>query len=138
MKYFNQWIEVRPNFEYYQLDYLNNVKPDEILNSTDHDDLYSIWINSSITNLAQFYLYVVDNYPQSILLLELKMSALYTNENNPFNNINYTLDSWVYLFNHDFIQMIPERKIKKGSMKTIISKNKIPTFVNRIRYYLNN
>jgi hypothetical protein len=136
IKYFDKFLEVKPNFEYYQLDYLRTVKPSSVLNNTDRDELYQLYIISTIDNLATFYLYVVDNYPRSIPLLELKMASLYTNENNPFQNISYTLDSWSYLYNNNYIQLIPEYKVKRGAIKNLIVKNKIPQFQNRIRYYL--
>ncbi len=137
-KYYD-FIEVVPNFDYFQLDYLYGVNISDVIKSSDHDELYRISKSTTATNLADFYIYVVENFPKLISVLENKMDIVFDPEKNPFKNISYNLDAWLYLYNRNLINQIPPEKdfaVKKGSFKKLIGDKKIPKFKNRLRSYL--
>lgn len=130
---------ITPNFDYSQLDYLNSYNANLILNKTERDELYNIYLSSNTQTVSEFYLYVVDNYPQFLDSLESKISVIYPKKLNPFVNISYKLDSDIYLYNSKIIMQIRSSnfKIKKGQFKKLISDDKIFQFKNRLRTYLN-
>ena len=136
-----QFDTVVTNFDYTQLDYLFELPIDEYIKPTDLNELYRIAQISKTTNLGDFYLYIIENFPKFIKTLENKMETIYEPGKNPFNNISYSLDAWWNLMNRKLINEIPSEKefnIKKGSFKKLIGDKKIPKFKNRLRSYLMN
>jgi hypothetical protein len=134
-----EFREVVPHFDYFQLDRLKDFKVEEIITSTDKNELYRLAQISKIDNIYDFYLYIVENFPKLVHVLESKMSNIYEPHNNPFLNIQYSLDAWLYLYNHNFIPQLPSDKdftVRKGSFKKLVGDKKIPKFKNRLRTYL--
>ena len=104
---------IKPIFSYYQLDRLKSIDPDKIL-SQYKDELYQIYKaayknTKHKQNLADFYIWLVDNYCVFTKDLVHKFSNIYTPENNPFNELNnsYILDTGAYLYNNRFIDQLP-------------------------------
>ena len=134
--------EITPNFDYAQLDYLRSVSVFDILEETDRNELYKLATESNLKSVADFYVYIVDNFPNLLKTLEEKLNFFYETHGtgiNPLKSISYNLDAWAYLLNHQLINYIPSEKefnIKKGSFKSLIGDKKIPQFKNRLRYYI--
>lgn len=134
-----EYTEITPHFDYYQLDYLSGVDVADVVDITDKNELYRIAQAAQavgITNMYDFYIYVVENFPKLISIIEDKMSNIYDSDTNPFINIEYSLDAWLYLYNRELIGNIPSDKefiVKKGSFKKLIGDKKIPKFKNRLR-----
>lgn len=133
------FVEVIPNFDYFQLDYLFKIPVEEYVKPTDRDELYRVYQISGTNNMGDFYIYVIEKFPKMIKYLEEKMDLIYEPEKNPFKNISYRLDAWGYLYNHNLINHIPTDKdfnVTKGTFKKLIGDKKIPKFKNRLRAYL--
>lgn len=138
-KLFDNVTGITPDFDYEQLNILSKTPISDIIKPIDKDELFQISINSNTTNVKDFYLYVIEKYPQFIKLIESKISVLYSNDVNPFYHISYTLDAWTYLYEKQLIHHLPSQKefgMKKGSFKSLIGDSKIPQFKNRLRSYL--
>lgn len=136
-----EFDEVTPKFDYGQLDYLFQIPLSKVIKPLDRNELPRIAKSSQIKNVGDFYIYIVENYPKFIRVLEEKLDDLYEPEVNPFKNISYKLDPWFYLYNHGLINRLPSDKefaFKKGAFKKLISDKKIPKFKNRLRSYLLN
>lgn len=140
IKMFSKFPEIiTANFDYSQLDYLFQLNVADYIFPTDKDELYKIYQLSNIKNMGDFYLYIVENYPKLIKILEDKMDLIYSIELNPFHHISYTLDAWTYLYNKSLINFIPLDKdfvVKKGQYKRIIGSCNITKFTNRLRAFL--
>jgi len=139
-KFFDGNINVRANFDYGRLDILAGSNVDEVVKQEDRDEIYQIAQDSNTSNVKDLYIYIIENHPQFINLMETKMEILYSSiEVNPFYNISYTLDVNSYLYEAGLIAHVPmksEYQIKKGSFKSLVGKNKIHQFKNRLRSYL--
>lgn len=137
-----QFNSVVTDFDYGQLNYLFGVPVTDIVKQSDSNELYRIYQISQTTNVGDFYLYIVENFPKFIKLVEQKMDIVFPDpDKNPFNNISYTINAWWQLYNQGLIKQIPSDKefvIKKGSFKKLIGNKKIPKFKNRLRAYLMN
>jgi hypothetical protein len=138
-KFYDNILEIKPNFDYYQLDYLKTVNTLDVLKKEDKDELYQIYHNLINTNINvekidKFYIYIIHYYPRYIGTLENKIYDLFHQVANPLENISYRLDSWSYLYNRNIINIIPPNQIYKLS-KEQIKTLKIPEFKNRLRYY---
>lgn len=134
-----EFDEITPNFDYSQLDYLFKYPLKDLIKITDSNELYRISQISNTDNIGDFYLYIVENFPRLISLLEEKIETIFDPEKNPFKNISYKLDAWRYLYNKNLIPVIPSEKefvIKKGFFKKLIGNKKILKFKNRLRNYL--
>ena len=134
-----QFDAVVTNFDYSQLNYLFGLPILDFIKPSDLNELYQISKISGTTNIGDFYLYIVENFPKLIKVIEEKMDIIFDPEKNPFNNISYSLNAWWQLYNMGLIKQIPSEKefaIKKGSFKKLISGKKIPKFKNRLRTYL--
>ena len=134
-----EFSEITPNFDYYQFDYLRGINVLDHIKESDQSELYRIYQNSKIQDMYNFYLYIVETFPQYINDLEHKMDDVYESDVNPFRNMSYSLDAWRYLYSRDIIKQIPSEKefiIKKGSFKHLVGDNKIPKFKNRLRTFL--
>ena len=130
------YTEVRPQFDYPQIDWLSGVQISEIIKSSDKNELYRISQTAKINNIFDFYIYIVENYPKLIKTLEEKIDILYEPENNPFRNTCYVLDAWQYLYNHKLISQIPlerEFTIKRSNYKKLTNDKNVPKFKNRLR-----
>ena len=107
-------VELKPKFSYYQLDRLTQTKPDVILRYDDRDDIYQIYHKTfkgfqKQNSLADFYVWMVENYCIFIDTLTKKMNRLYKiSENNPFNIDYYILDAVAFLYNRNLIDNYPE------------------------------
>lgn len=113
-KRFEDIQEIKPKFQYFQLDKLKNLSPDAVLRITDRDELYQIYMNHKTKTLAQFYLYIVETHCHMIHILEDKMKRLYQGiqeEENPFLYDYYVLDPFTYLFQSNKISSLPARDI---------------------------
>ena len=139
-KFFDMSITISENFDYGRLDILAGANIYEIVKINDKDEIFKIAKESGITNVKDFYIYIVENHPQFISLVETKIEILYPSiDVNPFYNISYTLDVNSYLYEIGLIAHVPLKKdytMKKGSFKKLIGKNKIQQFKNRLRSYL--
>ncbi|AGC01787.1 VIP2 super family[cl00173] [Acanthamoeba polyphaga moumouvirus] len=136
-----QFDEITTAFDYAQFDYLENLPTEEFINPTDKDELYRIAKSSKCQNLAQLYIYIVEQYPKLIKTFEDKMDTIYEVGRNPFRNVMYNLDPWRYLYDRYLIRRIPYDKdfaFKKATFKKLIGDKKIPKFKNRLRAYLVN
>lgn len=134
-----EFDEITPNFDYAYLDLLFKYSLQDFVKITDRDELYHVSQLSGTTNVGDFYLYIIENYPRLISLCENKMDSIFDPEKNPFKNISYKLDAWRYLYNRNLIPLIPPEKefvIKRGHFKKLIGDKKIPKFKNRLRNYL--
>ena len=134
-----QFDSIVTNFDYGQLDYLFGLPINDVIQPTDHNELYRISQISNTTNMGDFYIYVVENFPKFIKTIEEKMDLIFGPDKNPFNNISYSLDAWWYLYNNQLLKQIPSEKdftIKRGSFKKLIGDKKIPKFKNRLRTFL--
>lgn len=127
---------ITTNFDYYQLDRLGEIKPKVVLNERDKDPLFGIYLENKSKNLKDFYLFIADNYPKLLPLLEKKFDLIYTENENPFKRFTYSLDSFQYLFNKSIINRIPEVTEQKGQFRTLIGEKKVQQFKNRLRTFL--
>jgi len=141
-KYFSEFPEIIPAFDYGQLDILKNISVDMVAKPTDTDEIYHLSQISGSKNVCDLYIYIVEKFPKLLRLLEDKMMSIYSqDELNPFKNIYYTLDPWTYLYNHQLILRVPEEHEfvwKQSNVRRVISEKKIRKFKNRLRTYLAN
>src|ERR1700733_1053381 len=138
-KLFDSYVGMTPGFYYSELDYINMIPIANYIKSTDKDELYRIYKLSKCDTMGQFYLYIIEFYPKLLSVLEEKMALIFPTRQNPLDNIYYTLDPWIYLYDNKSISFIPLEKefnVKKGSFKSLIGDKKIPQFKNRLRTYL--
>jgi nitrogen regulatory protein PII-like uncharacterized protein len=105
--------ELKPQFSYYELDRLKTTSPLGILMKEDRDELYQIFIRTYTPerkteqiSLADFYVWLIDNYCNYTQKLIEKMPRLY-NYNNPFDDNYYKLNSASYLYNNNYIDDLP-------------------------------
>ena len=131
-----QYTEVTPLFDYFQLDYLKGISLSTIVSASDKNELHRIALTSGTTNAFDFYLYIVEAYPQWIKILEQQLGRLYEPETNPFTNESYRLDAWQYLYDRNMVKQIPSDRefiVKPGSYKRLIGDKAVPQFKNRLR-----
>ncbi len=131
--------EINEDFEYYHLDNLEKIKVSKIINEKDRDELFQFYQTCNCKNLKEFYLYLVDKHTYLLDLFTEKLNRHYIT-NNPFINATYTLDAWAYLYNNKMITDIPliEQHLEDYKISVNMHEYKIPKFMNRLRYYLNN
>jgi len=124
-------MEIAPKFAYSQLDKLKMTSADKILVKSDKDELYQIYTkiykeivdsnnpNNKVVeqndvkdnynykdNIADFYLWVVDNHCYEISQLINKMERFFI-INNPFAHDYYILNASTYLYNRNAIEYFP-------------------------------
>lgn len=133
-KYY-EYREVTPGFDYYQLDMLRSVSPSRILNEDQRDDLFALWKESGTENCAQFWIWLVENWPDRRERYETRMDTLYTGDANPLLQIWFTLDPWTLALNSSLISSIPGESSfpKKISTRKLLQYTKIVQFQNRLR-----
>lgn len=129
--------ELKPAFSYYELDRLRSIDPSKILIKQDRDELYQIYnktystkVNKSEINLANYYIWLVENYCLFSQKLVEKMPRLY-NIDNPFIKDYYILDTIAYLYNRNYIDDFPTY-----TSDTIFIKSKTTDEVPKNRYRL--
>lgn len=140
-KFFDEFNQIVPEFDYWQLDLLYLTAVTEIVAPSDKNELYTISITSGANNLRELYLYIIEKFPKLLTIFYEKMELFYRPEVNPFNHISYKLDPWQYLYDKQLIKYIPAEKdfiVKKGAFKKLVGDKKIPKFKNRLRIYLVN
>jgi hypothetical protein len=101
-------IELKPGFDYYDLDLLRETDISKVLNKGD-DELYQLYIKSFIIDfpdakLSDFYVWIVDNKCYLTESLISKFNRLYK-KSNPFKNDIYTLNAYLYLYNKGMTQI---------------------------------
>ncbi len=102
---------IQPKFNYRDLDDLRTTTCDKILSINDSDEIYQIWRNSKLKYIAEFYLYIIHNHCNMVALLEVKMKRLYLGllvYNNPYIFSYYTLEPYIYLYENDIINYLPD------------------------------
>ncbi len=120
---------IYPAYKYSELDRLRDLDPNKILKFDDRDELFQIYNKSYKTffdvdkhNLADFYLWLVENQCVYAEQLILKMNRIYNND-NPFENTYYVLDTEEYLLKKN---IITEKNLTKNKppIKKNIQKNR--------------
>lgn len=100
-------LNITPKFFYYQLDKLFNIPIKHILNKTDKDELYQLFIKlNKNMSFVDFYIYIIKNYPNHIDILESKTNRIFKND-NPFVVDYYYLNGYRYLYNNNVIKTMP-------------------------------
>jgi hypothetical protein len=133
-------IELKPKFSYYELDRLRTINPLKILKVDDRDELYQIYVkiyknfvNEEKHNIADFYIWLVENMCISLDLLVSKMDRIYKG-NNPFEEDYYIFDPIGYLYNRNMITDYNiDENIKKSKLK--ITNECAPKNEYRLQYY---
>jgi len=140
MKKYDKKIDstvLKPQFKYYQLDRLKKINPIKILKKSDRDEIYQIYHQAyknyspkERDNLADFYIWMVNNYCFILDELVKKMHRLFSDE-NPFENDYYILDSGAYLYNNEYISILPKydqeydvERIKKSKNEYRLNPNR--------------
>ncbi len=108
--------DIFPKFSYAQLDKLKVESPMIILEKQDKDELYQIYTKAykdikpiEKDTIADYYIWIVENYCNLVSKLVNKMYRLYKDETlNPFLNDYYVLYPIKYLYNKKYINYIPE------------------------------
>ena len=102
-----------PKFNYYDLDLLKTTDPLKILSKNDKDEIHQIYIktyqpykNKTKQNLADFYIFLIENYCIHVDVFIEKMDRLFKLD-NPFQSVYYVLDGVMYLYNKELISYIP-------------------------------
>jgi len=105
--------ELRTKYSFYELNRLKDTDPKIVLSDRDRDEIYTIYtktyknyVPKEKDNLADFYIWMIEN--QCVFLDDLvkKMNRLYAH-NNPFENDYYVLDAVNYLYNKNLINEYP-------------------------------
>lgn len=113
-KYHNiniSYSELKPRFSYYELDKLRKLNPTTILQINDPDRIYQIYLKgykgqtNYNDNIADFYIWMVENECTYISVVNNKIKRLYTKNmhENPFVNDYFVLDVITYLYNRNLI-----------------------------------
>lgn len=104
--------ELHSNFYYYILDSLKSIDPLRVLDRNDRDEVYQIYLKAYVPyydkknhNIADFYIWMVNNYCYCLYSMIEKMYRIFP-ENNPFKNDSYTLNPFLYLYNKNLINQI--------------------------------
>ena len=100
-------VELYPVFSYNDLDKMKEEKPDKILVK---EDIYQIYmknylleINKKDDNIANFYLWMIENKCYLMDIFIKKMDRLYKGQPNPFTQSVYILDAMCFLYNRHYI-----------------------------------
>lgn len=104
---------IYPQFSYYLLDELKNIKPLTILDKNDNDELYQVFIrnyphNDKNNNLNDFFIWICDNYCDLLNILINKFDKLYE---NPFLKISYKYNIRNFLYNESQQERIKTKNI---------------------------
>lgn len=107
---FDRFPEITCSFDYSQLDLLQYVEMDRVASKQDRSELYRIQQDSRITDLYQFYRFILEHHPMMRTVLEDRIDALGiypANTVNPFQKCYYTLQPWAFLQNLGWISQVP-------------------------------
>lgn len=133
--------ELRPQFSYYELDRLKTIKPTQILNRDDRDEIYQMYTKTyklffkeENDNLADFFIWMVENHCVYHRLFIKKMHRLY-NINNPFSYDYYILDSGRHLYNKGLISNPPILDESIKSQNNLQISDRVPKNEYRLQYY---
>lgn len=101
--------ELQPKFSYYDLDTLKTTNPINILKKEDRDEIYQIYSKNyepessdNKKNLADYYIWMIENKCYLMDIFVKKMDRLYKDD-NPFKKGMYVLDAMAYLYNRRFV-----------------------------------
>jgi len=132
--------ELKSQFSYYELERLRTSDPLKVLDKEDRDEIYQIYdkiyklyFGKDKDNLADFYIWMVENNCVYLNLLVKKMYRLYST-NNPFDNDYYILDASRFLYNKNLISeliILKESKSKKESLFF----DRVPKNEYRLQFY---
>ena len=131
-----EFFHITAQFDYPKIDKLKLQPINEVIFDTDKNELYRVSRETTIDNMYDFYIYIVENFPNLINAVHDIMDRIYDIYENPFINMNYKLDAWGFLYQEGYIKNMPlytESSIRKGSFKKMIGDKKIPKFKNRLR-----
>ena len=102
-------VELQPKFSYHDLDLLKSVSPTKILKKEDRDEIYQIYVKNYVLessteqdNLADFYIWMIENKCYLMDIFIKKMDKLYRDD-NPFKKGMYVLDAMAYLYNRRYV-----------------------------------
>jgi hypothetical protein len=116
-------IELISGFSYERLDMLKNIDPYKILNKEDPDELYQIYDKTYKTfvtpdkrNIADFFIWSIENQCYLVNILVSKIENLYMVD-NPFKTVFYLLEPFTYLYNNNLISAYPFRTINREIIK---------------------
>lgn len=128
---------ITAEFDYGQLDRLQDTMLSDLLKPTDRNELYRLWQSSGLKNAREFYLYLADKYPGRLAIFQKVLDGFY-DTNNPFHHISYRLDAWSYLYDKSIIRIMPSDKefSRKGSFKRQIGNDGVVKFTNRLRDFI--
>lgn len=103
--------ELQPKFSYVDIDLLKTTSPDVILKKNDRDEVYQFYnknykleTNKEKHNIAEFYIWMIENKCYLIDIFVSKLDRIYKN-NNPFKTDYYVLDISSYLYNRNLISV---------------------------------
>lgn len=112
-------VELRPKFEYRDLDIMKDMSPSIILSKKDYDDeMYQIYKRGYLANeketnedtVAGLYIWMIENKCYLMNIFVSKLNKLFK-KRNPFKKGYYILDSMTYLYNRNKV-MTYDRFIK--------------------------
>lgn len=138
-KRFDGNIHIKPNFDYFQLDYIASIKTERII--IPGDELSQIYSNNKADKFSDFYLFIVERYPNYREELEKRLAMISELVENPIFNIHYKIDAGAILYDrnltgpptydNDFVDII------NPDHKKVIAQTKLNKFENRLRTYIN-
>jgi len=102
-------IELKPKFEYRELDKMKQSLTSSILRFNDRDEIYQIYMRAYLAgdkedvskhNLANFYIWMIEHKCYLMDILVAKFDRVYKNK-NPFKKGYYILDAMTYVYNRN-------------------------------------
>lgn len=137
-KRFTSFKEIKSKFSFDSLDILKSTDPNTILSKNDYDEIYQIYnktykilFSNEKLNLADFYLWMVENQCINLNLLLEKVTRLY-NKYNPFEYDFYIFNPILYLYNKGLINEYKFIEINDEEIENI---DIIPKNEYRLQYY---
>lgn len=104
-------VELQPKFSYVDIDLLKTTSPDIMLKKTDRDEVYQFYnknykleTTNQKHNIADFYIWMIENKCYLIDIFVSKLDRIYKN-NNPFKTDYYVFDVTGYLYNRNLISV---------------------------------
>lgn len=132
--------EIKPRFRYEELDELKRVDPNIILSRSDYDEIFQTYNKTykllfgesqSKLNLADFYIWMIENQCINLDILLEKTNRLYT-INNPFEYDYYIFNVQLYLYNKGIISSYIE---SRDYTDNEIIDELVPKNEYRLQYY---
>lgn len=119
-------IEMKPKFSYDDLEKLKISNPEIVLKREDRDIIYQLYIKyykenvkAEKDNLAELYMWIIENYCYLIDIFIGKLDKLYLTDNPFTQNDYYILDPSAYLYNRKLIKVYPEYIMNRTFMSPI-------------------